>query len=229
MAQITIVVPMGPLSGTASDVPILAGNSVINENTNIVPVPRDTGVKDVPLAERTSSSRLSANEDDPHSAGTSSSRLDASSTSPTNELELAWELVLKLYRYKCKDANHLDGFSMFSFRPRAQGYGIDVKAGAKKFNCIYRFVPRDSFFWNSSMEVVYTEERPRPSHGVGTSSSRLGSNNEDPLGGKKPLEIYNKTKNYMICVCLHSHTGDDTISIKLFDISTDKPLPPLTP
>ena len=56
MAQITIVVPMGPLSGTASDVPILAGNSVINENTNIVPVPRDTDVKDVPLAERTSSS-----------------------------------------------------------------------------------------------------------------------------------------------------------------------------
>ena len=113
----------------------------------------------------------------------------------SDSLENAWSLILSSYMNRCKDMGHINGFSMFSFREKVS-YVPDAKNASKKFNCIYRFINKGSYFWNSFLDLEH-----------------------------KIFEHYDKTKNYMVCITLPPFSGgrlDEIISIKLFDNITCK-------
>jgi len=104
------------------------------------------------------------------------------------DLEKAWSLILKSHRIRCKDNGCTSGFSMFSFRDRICSVPMNM---TKKFNCIYRFIPKGSYFWNSFLDI-----------------------------NAKLFASYQHTKVYIICISLppsSEGSEDEIVSIKMFD------------
>lgn len=111
-------------------------------------------------------------------------------TNGSLDLDIAWDLILGTYRTKCKDASmhHTEGFSLFIFKNRTS------YLGSVRYNCIYKYISKGSFFWNTHFEK-----------------------------NKKLMELHKPLENYMICISIHRDEDTESSSIvKLYDMKDDR-------